>query len=114
MAKFVTCGAYDAGSGFSDIHVNPATGDVILDSDLLGRVYMSELAVLDPIPVPEPTVVSNICEYFDCDGIIMSHRNLITLKGTEATYRDYADNTKVVQVIEFSTDMEAAVTINCD
>lgn len=112
MAKFVNCGVFDPGNGYSDIYADPATGDVVLDSDLLGRVFMSELAVLDPLPVPEMSAVSKICQYFDCDGIIMSNRNLITLKGNTATYRDYADNSKIIQTIEFNTDLEADVIIN--
>ena len=112
MSNFITCGAYDPGNGFSDVLADTSTGDVILDSDLLGRVFMSELAVIDPIPMQDLSVVQKICEYFDCDGVIMSHRNLITLKGATATYRDYADNSKVVQTIEFSTDLEADVVID--
>lgn len=112
MANFITCGAYDPGNGFSDVLADTATGDVILDSDLLGRVFMSELAVIDPIPMQDYAVVQKICEYFGCDGVILSHRNLITLKGNVATYRDYVDNSKVIQTIEFSTDLEADVVID--
>ena len=114
MANFITCGAYDSGNGFSDIHVDTVTGDVILDSDLLGKVYMAELAVLDPIVAPDIAVIEKICNYFSCDGVIMSHRNLITLKDNVAEYRDYANNSTVLKTIVFNTDMEANVVIDCD
>lgn len=111
MANYVVCGIYNPGTGYSDIYVDTATGDVILESDLIGRVYLNEMCVLDAIPVYETNALENICSYFDCDGVILSNRHLITLKGLKAEYRDYADNTKVEHVVEFDTDLEADVIL---
>ena len=111
MANYVVCGIYNPGNGYSDIYVDTATGDVILDSDLIGRVYLNELCVLDAATVTETSSLEKICDYFDCDGVILSDRHLITLRGLKAEYRNYADNSKIEHEVEFDTDLEADVIL---
>lgn len=111
MSSFVNCGAFDTGNGFSDIYADELTGDVVLDSDLLGRVFLSELSVVDPLPLSDESVIQKLCSYLDCDGVIMSQRHLITLKGETAYYRNYVNKEIVEHTVEFNTDMVADVDL---
>ena len=56
-----------------------ATGEVVMLSDLLGNCYLSEITVLDPNVTKNEQVLHKMLAHFQCDGIIMSERHLITL-----------------------------------
>lgn len=110
MARFVNCGIYNNGIGLCNIYADTITGELIIQSDLQGNCYMSELTVLDPIQNPGDDVLQKVMKHFEADGVILSDRHLITLKDEQAYYRNYADNTKVENVIAFDTDMQCDIS----
>ena len=110
MARFTNCGVYNNGAGLCDVLADNVTGELILLSDLQGNCYFSELTCLDPIPVADDTVMEKMLAYFGADGGILSQRHIITLKDNVASYRNYADNTKVEQTVQFDTDMVCDIT----
>ena len=112
MSSFVVCGAFDSGNGFSDIYADQLTGDVVLDSDLIGRVFMAELSVVDPIEISDEAVLSKLCNHLDCDGVILSNRHLITLKGSTAFYRNYVNKDVIEHTVDFHTDFTADVELD--
>lgn len=105
MDRFVVCGAYDDGNGMCDIIADTVTGDAVLCSDLLGNCYISEVTVVDALPCGEHDAMRKILDYFQCQGVIMSQRNLITLNDGKAYYRNYADNSKIEHTAEYNTDI---------
>lgn len=105
MKDYVTCGMLDSGVGYSDILCDPKTGDVILCSDLLGDSLFSNVTVMDPNAYPNEGVITNICDYFNCDGAILSNSYLITLKDGVATYRSYADTSKIMHTVNYDLNM---------
>lgn len=105
MTGYVTCGALDTGNGFSDIVVNVETGDAVCCSDLLGDSLLSNVAVLDPIHFDNAPLLDKLCEHFDCDGVIMSGKHLITLKDNKAYYRNYGNNEMIEHVVDFDLNV---------
>ena len=106
MREYVTCGAIDCGNGWSDIVVEPITGDTICCNDLLGDSLFSNISVADPMPFENEEAIRKVCEHFNCDGVIMSASYLITLKDDVASYRNYLDNTKVEHRVEYDLCQE--------
>lgn len=111
MSRFTNCGVYDCGMGLCPIYADCVTGEVILASDLQGNCYMSELTVLDALPVSDDDSMQKVMKHFDADGIILSSRNLITLKGSTAEYRNYVDTSVVEHTVEFDTDIQCEITV---
>lgn len=105
MKDYVTCGMLDSGVGYSDILCDPKTGDVILCSDLLGDSLFSNITVMDPSTYQNDSVITNVCQYFKCDGAILSESYLITLKDGVASYRSFADTSKILHTVAYDLNM---------
>lgn len=112
MAQYKKCGIIVRDGEVYDLVSDTATGEVVMISDLLGNCYLSEITVLDPNVTKNEKVLHKMLEHFQCDGIIMSERHLITLHGDEAQYRAYVDTDAVVQTVQFDTDMECMERIS--
>lgn len=105
MKSYVTCGMLDSGVGYSDILCDASTGDVILCSDLLGDSLFSNVTVMDPMPYDKESIIENLCDYFKCDGAILSESYLITLRDGVAEYRSYADTSVVKHTVSYDLYM---------
>lgn len=110
MSRFVTCGAFNNGMGLCDILVDTVTGELILLDDIGGNSYISELTVMDPITPEEDANLQKVLDYFGADGVVMSQSYLVTLKDGVASYREFADNSKIVKEIQYDTDMVCEIT----
>ena len=105
MSKYVTCGLLDTGVGFSDILCDPDTGDVIYCSDLLGDSLFSNITVMDPIELENDSVIEILCEYFKCDGAILSESFVIILRDGVAEYHCYDDTSKIKHIVNYDLSM---------
>lgn len=114
MSQFVKCGALDAGAGACDLVVDIVTGEVVIMSDLLGNCYLSEITVLDPITPASTEAAMKVAAHFNADGVIMSMRNIITIVGNKATYRNFTHHDQIESEIVFDTDVQCETPILLD
>lgn len=110
MAKLVMCGKLKKGFGFSPIYCDPTTGDVVLDSDAMGKCIISNVSITDPINVPDG-VFDKIISDTNAAGVIMSDTYLVVLQEDTAEFREYANAMETKMVVDYDLDMEYEGTI---
>lgn len=101
MKDYITCGAFGDGNVYSDIVVDPVTGDTILCSDLLGDSLFSNITIMEPTYFDNEAVVRKMCEHFQCKGVIMCSQFLITLKEDKAEYREFSNTDNIVHEVGY-------------
>lgn len=108
MRELTNCGTLKMGLGYSPILCDNMTGDVVYDSDVLGKCLFSNVAVTDGVLMAD-TIINNIMSQLEPEGyigVIVTNTYLIKLKEGKAYYCSFVDTTKVLHVVDFDLDTE--------
>lgn len=106
MAELIECGTLKNGGCYSPILCDPATGDLVYDSDLMGKTLFSDIALNDPLPMATEVVEKIARQVEDeADGVICSSRYIVFLKDGVATYRYNYSSSKVEFTCNYSLDI---------
>lgn len=103
MADFIYCGLLSVNADPSPIVCDPSTGDLVLVDDILGNSILSNLSIVDPIPMDE-SVLRKLLTQVDGCGVIMSSTYMIVLKEDKAEYHSFADMSKIEHVVDYDYD----------
>ena len=106
MRELVECGTLSNGGDYCPIVCDPMTGDVVYDSDIMGKTLFSDITVADPLYLP-PEAISKIARGVAdvADGIICTNTYIIFLKDGVATYRFNSSSDKVEHTVNYSLDI---------
>lgn len=101
----ILCGKLRAGLGFDNIYCDPSTGDVVYDSDIMGRCLISNVSVIDPTTVSDE-VFDKVIADLNADGVIFSDKYLIVLKDEKAEFREYESAMQAKLVVDYDLSVE--------
>lgn len=102
MANAVKCGIINLGNGIMPIVCLQETGDLVVIDDLMGRNYISEITVEDPIPFKSD---EGILKRLGCRGVVTSGDGLYVFH--EDTYQYFALPDLQTPTLESSYDTDA-------
>lgn len=107
MKELIECGTLANAGEYSPILCDPITGDVVYDSDIMGRILFSDITVADPLCMPYEAIMK-IARGIEneADGVICTNTYIIFLKDGIATYRRNYSSNKVEHTVKYSLDIE--------
>lgn len=107
MKDLIECGTLANGGEYSPILCDPITGDVVYDSDIMGKLLFSDITVADPLSISSEAIM-RIAEGIqgEADGVICTNTFIIFLKNGVATYRRNYSSNVVEHTVKYSLDIE--------
>lgn len=105
MKRAVKCGVFDAGNGFEIVGALSDTGDLIVDENLMGTIYLNPVQVPNPMYFESDEAAIGICEALGCQGVVLASDALITFRGDVAEFREITNTDRIIKTVEFDTDL---------